>query len=101
MQNYRKELCQKADEYCAVTGNSRGYLASMIVNDARFFDRIESGGGCTVDTYQKVMSWFEKNKPSAEITNSNHREELTLEKKILTVSTPPQKITSTKKLIHN
>ena len=33
-------------------------------NDGKFFQRIESGGGCTLRTAQRVLAWFSDNWPS-------------------------------------
>lgn len=60
---YREKLLQAADFYCERTGKSRATLATLVTNHGKFFDRIEGGGGCTVDTYEKVMSWIKENTP--------------------------------------
>lgn len=61
--DYRKELLDVANRFCTLTGKARGTIGNAVAKDARFFDRIEEGGGCTVDTYQNVMRWFDENMP--------------------------------------
>lgn len=53
-----------ASVYCISADVSRSTLGRFIVNDGKFFDRIEAGGGCTLQTYEKVMKWFQANKPN-------------------------------------
>ncbi|MDX2074683.1 MAG: hypothetical protein SFX19_10040 [Alphaproteobacteria bacterium] len=61
--NYRENLLIAAKNYCAATGKSLATVSTFVMNDGKFFDRIESGGGCTMDTYQKVMDWLETHTP--------------------------------------
>lgn len=63
MENYRNELIDRVDVYCAAAGVTREYVAAKIVNDGRFFKRLEDGKGCTVDTYLKVKRWLIENTP--------------------------------------
>lgn len=62
--DYRKQLLEAAEAYCKTTGLSRATVGNYVAKDNRFFDRIESGGGCTIDTFQKVMRWFSENTPA-------------------------------------
>ncbi len=62
--DYRKQLLEAAETYCKQTGLSRATVGNYVAKDNRFFDRIESGGGCTIDTFQKVMNWFSENMPA-------------------------------------
>lgn len=57
------KMLEKASDYCVSKGLSKSTLGRFIVNDGKFFDRIEQGGGCTMETYEKVMSWLSTNKP--------------------------------------
>ncbi len=68
--DFTKNMLNAADAYCKQTGKARSTLATTIVNDGKFFDRIEAGGGCTTKTYQKVMNWFANNMPH--LTTINH-----------------------------
>lgn len=61
--DYRTELLTIASKYCELTGKSRSTIATKVMNDGKFFDRIENGAGCTMDTYEKVMRWFVFNMP--------------------------------------
>jgi hypothetical protein len=61
--NHTDELLAKAKEYCSLTGRARSGVSLEILNDSKFFDRIEAGAGCTVRTYEKVMKWFRNNWP--------------------------------------
>lgn len=61
--DFRSELLNAVSNYCQVTGKSPATVATQVMNDGKFFDRIESGGGCTMHTYEKVMKWFKDNAP--------------------------------------
>lgn len=52
------ELLSASAAYCARTGMSRARLATIVINDGKFFDRIERGGGLTVKTFEKFMAYF-------------------------------------------
>ena len=51
-------LLSAAKAYCRETGMSAARLATIVANDGKFFDRIESGGTLTVKTYEKFMAYF-------------------------------------------
>ena len=38
-------------------------VAIYAANDGKFFRRIEDGGGCTLRTAQRVLTWFHENWP--------------------------------------
>ena len=61
--DYRNTLLDAADKWVKATGLSRATLGNRAAKDNRFFDRIEGGGGCTVDTFEKVMGWLKDNTP--------------------------------------
>lgn len=57
--DFRTTLLKQADEYCAAHGMSRRALAIAVMNDNKFFDRIEKGGsGFTTKTYEKFQTFF-------------------------------------------
>lgn len=66
-----QKMLASASEYCSSAGLKRSTLGRFIVNDGKFFDRIEAGGGCTMDTYEKVMAWLNSNLPKKSKTRSN------------------------------
>lgn len=45
-------------------GFSRGFIGKAALNDNSFFSRIEAGGGFTVRTYDRVVSWCAENWPA-------------------------------------
>lgn len=51
------------DAYCAHAGLKPSTVGAYAVNDGKFFQRIEGGGGCTVATAEKVGHWFSENWP--------------------------------------
>lgn len=53
------ELLRATADFCERTGMSRARLATIVINDGKFFDRIERGGGLTVKTYERFMAHFE------------------------------------------
>ena len=61
--DHTKEILKAASNYCDLTGLSRATVATKVMNDGKFFDRIEGGGGFTIQTYQKVKRWFQENSP--------------------------------------
>lgn len=63
---WRKEILALGDQYCAITGISHATVAHKAAGDGDFFDRLKSGGGCTVDKYLQVKEWFSVNMPEAE-----------------------------------
>ena len=63
MQKLTEELLTLASQYSKLTGYARATVATMVMNDGKFFDRIERGGGYTVNTYVKVKDWFSQNMP--------------------------------------
>jgi len=60
--DYRMELLHAQASYCDKHGVARTTLGNRVLNDTDFFERLESGGTCTMETYQKFMDWFKKNK---------------------------------------
>lgn len=60
--DYRQELLSYALDYCANNGMKISTLGRLIMNDGKFFDRIQNGGGCTFDSYLRIKSWFAANK---------------------------------------
>ncbi len=51
-------LIEAAERHCRLAGISKARLASIVVNDGKFFDRIERGGGFTAETYERFMAHF-------------------------------------------
>lgn len=62
--SYKDTLIEAAKSYSSATGRALSGIGREILNDTRFFERIMSGGGCRIDTYEKVMSWFAANTPT-------------------------------------
>jgi hypothetical protein len=59
--NYRKLLLDAADRYCKRHGVSLSWLGKELMNDRRFFTGMkEDKRGCTVDTFQYLVKWFEE-----------------------------------------
>lgn len=71
--DYKNTILKTAAEYCELSGRARSGVANSIMNDGKFFDRIEQGGGCTMDTYQRVMGWFAENMPAPPDVKDKHR----------------------------
>ena len=62
--DYRDALLALGDTYARATGRSRARVATMVRNQGAFFDRLEAGQGCTVDTFFEVLRWFRDNWPA-------------------------------------
>lgn len=61
--NHRQKLLTAVAKYCESTQRARSGVGLTILNDSKFFDRIENGASCTVDTYEKVMCWLKQHTP--------------------------------------
>lgn len=66
MIDYRQELLSRARRYCEASGLALATVSNKVMNDGKFFDRLAAGKGCTVDTYGKVMRWFDENEAKPE-----------------------------------
>lgn len=44
--------------FADLTGLAPSTIGMRVARDARFFDRINDGGGFTVKTYDSVLFWF-------------------------------------------
>ena len=60
----RAELLRQADAYCTTHAISRARLATLVMNDNKFFDRIERGG-FTNKTYEKFQRFFSESEAAA------------------------------------
>jgi hypothetical protein len=58
-------LIATADAWCAATGMSKARLATLVVNDGKFFARLDAGGSCTLRTFERAMRWFSTHWPEA------------------------------------
>jgi hypothetical protein len=63
--NYRKCLVHEAKEYAADNGLTLAAVGRLVMNDQAFFKEIKGKRGCTVDTFQYIMRWFEDRKHRA------------------------------------
>jgi hypothetical protein len=57
-------LFRVADRYCGALNISRPRLATLLVNDGKFFDRVAAGGGFTARTYERSLRWFSDHWPN-------------------------------------
>lgn len=51
-------LIEAAERHCRLSGITKSRLASIVVNDGKFFTRVERGGGFTAETYERFMAHF-------------------------------------------
>lgn len=55
----RAALIAQADAYCEAHKITRARLGVLVMNDNKFFDRIEKGpGGFTSKTFEKFQTFF-------------------------------------------
>lgn len=59
----KERLIQEAEAYCRRAGITRARLATVVMNDNKFFSRLEKGGGFTVTTYERFMRFFADHPP--------------------------------------
>ena len=57
--NLKAELLRRVEAHCARVGTSKARLATVVVNDGKFFDRIEDGGTCTLTTYENFIAYLD------------------------------------------
>lgn len=60
----RLTLLTVARAYSAATGRSLARVATLIHDQGALFKKLEAGGNCTIDTYDKAMRWFAANWPT-------------------------------------
>ena len=58
-----QHLLNLCDTYIRSKGISASYIGILILNNSKFFSRIEKGGSCTIKTYNKVLQWFSDHWP--------------------------------------
>lgn len=61
----KDQLLDDASRFCEERGISEARLATLVVNDGKFFVRVRSGGGFTADTFEKFQRYFSENRTAA------------------------------------
>lgn len=61
----KAELLTAAETYCADRGISEARLATIVAKDGKFFKRVRSGGGLTVEMYERFMRHFAEHQRAA------------------------------------
>ena len=65
----KQKLIKQAEEYCKKRKISKARLSTIVVNDGKFFDRIENKGcDFTVGTYEKFQKFFDEKSQEEEET---------------------------------
>ena len=59
----RLNLLTVARTYCDATGRSLARVATLIHDQGALFKKLEAGGTCTIETYDKAMCWFSDHWP--------------------------------------
>lgn len=59
----RLTLLTVARAYSTATGRSLARVGTVIHDQGAFFKKLEAGGSCTMDTFDKAMRWFSANWP--------------------------------------
>ncbi|GAB1361998.1 hypothetical protein MASR1M32_12340 [Rhodobacter sp.] len=59
-----KHLLTLAKLVCAHTDRGLYTLAARAGVHSRFFKNIEAGGGCRIDAYSRVLTWFDEHWPA-------------------------------------
>lgn len=54
----KAQLVEAATEYARRRGVSLARVAYLALNDGKFFVRLEAGGSCTLETYERFMAWL-------------------------------------------
>ena len=58
-QSTKQDLLTKAGLFCAREDVALSTLARVVVNDGKFFARLNRGGDCTTGAYDRFMAHFE------------------------------------------
>lgn len=69
----RAALLDRVTRYSHETGVAQSAIAKQSVNDPAFFTRLAKGRNFTVQTYQRVMDWFDEHWPTSstfQLTNA-------------------------------
>lgn len=64
----KEQLIAEASAYCDRRGISLGRLAVLVVNDGKFFKRLEGGGDCTTTVYERFQDFFRQHEPGGGLT---------------------------------
>lgn len=51
-------LTELAARWCDATGRTTGALSTLVVNDAKTFDRISRGGSVTLPVFERYLRYF-------------------------------------------
>lgn len=62
-----ENLLSAVDAYCAAVGKTRKSVAWRALNNNKFFDQVEAGGGWNVRTYDKLMQWLSDRWPKGAV----------------------------------
>lgn len=52
------QLCHLADIWADNCNRSPATLGTKIANDSKIFDRLKDGSSCTINTFEKFLSFF-------------------------------------------
>lgn len=54
----KDQLLNDAARFCEYRKISKARLATIVVNDGKFFERVSSGGEFTTATFEKFQAYF-------------------------------------------
>lgn len=57
---FRERLIRDAGAFCEDNGISLSRLSTIVVNDGKFFKRLEAGGDCSTGVYERFNAAFNK-----------------------------------------
>lgn len=66
MTGLREQLLAVANAYSQASGRSLARVATLIHDQGALFKKLEAGGSCTIDTFDKAMRWFSDHWPENE-----------------------------------
>lgn len=59
----RDHLLTLAHGYAAARAISLARVSTLVRNDGKFFRRLGEGAGCTLETYELALAWFDRHWP--------------------------------------
>ena len=63
METLRRDLLDKVDEYCELTGMAQSSVGKAIAEDWGLIIRLRGGANLTFSSYERIRLWLERNWP--------------------------------------
>ena len=61
----KEQLIRDSEAFCREFGISEARVATIVMNDGKFFNRIRAGGEFTTTTFERFQSYFAERRAEA------------------------------------